>query len=448
MQKSSNKIKEAVGTIVKPVVSLTEKFNVLMKKLEQKTSRNESVAEVDGFVNKLLEEAKDAEKGLFAFFGEMLFIHHLSESMASLENELTLVEILGEQTFQFLKPAFVGIYMNRPEKNFIAAYQHPSEMNIPWDSVKDLAEENFPDGEAMLSMNKRLNRKFFSLLIVPLRTTSEKLGIMVVGKKGRGGNFLPNEVSLVIAGASLISFMLSNMKLHQKILKDEKLVAIGNTIAGLSHDIKNMLNNLEGGQSLLEIGVDEKDFDTIRTGMGIINRSYERMKSLVLSMIDYSRERELESKQMDLNGLIEEIISSNSEIFESGKITVLKDLDSSIPEIYLDPSRMDRLLTNLLSNAVDAVEKKKGKITIGTKFFPEKNMVHIRVEDNGCGIPQGALDKIFDLFYSTKSRGTGFGLAIVQKIVKEHNGTIEVHSKEGKGTTFLIKLPAKHEKQL
>ena len=118
----------------------------------------------------------------------------------------------------------------------------------------------------------------------------------------------------------IIKMCVKKLQKEWKEMKNEKLVAIGKTISGLSHDIRNILTNLEGGINLLEIGLADKDMEVIESAGGMIKRSYEKMKDLVLSMIDYSKERELDLKLTDLNGLIEENISSNSEIFEENKI--------------------------------------------------------------------------------------------------------------------------------
>ena len=427
---------KTVGMIKKPVNFLIEKFNSFMRKLE-KALKKEKVYEIDGFLKELVEEAEDAEKGLFSFFGELLFIHNLTCSLPSLENEVVLFEILGERIKQFLKPDFIVIYVM--DKEFLSLYSYPDE-NIS-ENLKEFGMKEFKNGKASIYENKEINGEFYNFASIPLRTTSEKIGIMLIGRKKI---FREDEIVLVMAGATIVSFMLLNIKLNQERLKNERLITIGEVISGLSHDIRSIMTNLEGGINLLQIGIMDKDMELIKEAGGMIKRSYEKIKDLVLSMVDYSKKKEPELVLTDLNGLIEENINSNSEIFEEKKIKVKKKLDEKLEKIYIDPHRIDRMITNLVLNAVDAVEEGKGEIEIGTKYFPEEKVVHIWVKDNGCGIPERDLDKIFDIFYSTKgSRGTGFGLAIVEKIVKEHNGKIEVDSKLGKGTKFLIKLPVK-----
>lgn len=441
MEKQTKRIKERVETFVKPVGELVEKFNSFMKKLESKASQKEGVVEINGFVRNLLEEVKDAEQGILGFFAEILFMQHLSERMAEVENEITLVEILGERAKDLLKPDFINIFLQRENGSFSLVYSYPEEKSDK--DILKIIEKSFPTGESFIYTNKKLKDGLFSLLVVPLRTTKEKFGSIVIGRQGKR-NFKSEEITLLIAGCSVVSFTISNIKLMQKIIRDEKLVTIGETIASLSHDIKNLLTTLENGVFLLDAGIEDKDFETIVKARDILNRSYKKMKNLVLSMIDYSKEKEVELVSIDLNSLIEDTINSYKEIFREKKIKVILNLDKNLPEVSIDPYRFDRLLSNLIQNSIDAVKEGKGIIKIETKYIEEKKQFLLQIEDNGCGISEKNINRIFDIFYSTKgSRGTGFGLAIVKKIVQEHNGTIEVYSEPGKGTKFILRFPAK-----
>jgi len=165
---------------------------------------------------------------------------------------------------------------------------------------------------------------------------------------------------------------------------------------------------------------------------------------MVLSMVDYAKNRVPDLEPKDLNKLLLEILDHNKTAFAGKRVRIVTAFDQKMPRIYVDPERIDRMVTNLLTNALDAVKEGTGVITLRTRYVREKEIAELSVEDNGKGIPRQALGRIFDLFYSTKgSRGSGFGLAIVQKVVREHSGTTEVSSTLNKGTKFLIRLPAK-----
>jgi len=433
-----DKLKETVSTIVKPVSFFLEKFNQIMQGGVEK----ENVKEVDDFVYSLIEEAKDLEEGMLAFFAEILFMNQLTEKIAEVVNEITLAEILGERIRKFVKTDIIRIYL-LGEKGLSPVYSYPYDKE-KIENLYQLATKSFKRGESLVFPKVNLNRKNFTILSVPLRTTKEKFGQVLIGKRK---NFSKEELPVLISGCSIISFIMSNMRLTQEIIKNEKLVTIGKVISGLSHDIKNYLQKIENGIYLIENGLKENDQKSIKFGIKTLKNSYDKMKNLVLSMIDYSRERELNLQLTDINKLIDGIIKENSEIFKNKKIKIKKEYEKDIPKIYIDPYKIERAIINLLINATDAVEVNKGVIKIGTKYDSGKEIVEIWIEDNGCGINEKNLDKIFDIFYSTKgARGTGFGLAIVQKVIKEHNGIIEVKSKVGKGTKFVLKIPARKTK--
>lgn len=469
MQKSVRKIRKTVETIVKPVVKpvsgLVDIFNSFMRKVEEKVPAKKEGVEIDGFVSTLLDEMKDVEQGIFAFFSEMLFMHHLSEKMAQVENEVTLVSILAERVKEFLKPGFIEVFLSGEDKHsFHLAYHYPSEKEFNPAAVREIAMECFRKGESTIFNSKKIAGKNFSVLTAPLRTTRDRFGTIVVGKKGKN-NLSSREITLVIAGATVVSFSISNIKLVNSIIKNERLVTIGETIAGLSHDIKNILTSLESGIAIMNIamgkndrpGLKEKclcrkcslssscmeDFKMLTEGSRAVKKGYERMKDLVLSMIDYSREREISVRKASINRLVKDVLAGKSEELREKKIRLAEEFDGRIKEVLIDPSRIERMVGNLVNNAIDAVKGKAGVIKAGTRFSADRSYVMMWIEDNGRGIPEGSINRIFDVFYSTKgAKGTGFGLAIVQKIVREHGGTIEVKSTVNKGTRFLIKIPA------
>lgn len=426
------KIIKLEDVVIKPVSNLIERFNLFIKNIERK----EKIIEVDGFISNLLEELKDVEKGILGFFGEILFMYHLSERMVSIENEISLVEILGERTKEFLKPDFIKIYLTTIDNKISSAYSYPVDFNDEF--LIKIVNESFEKGESFL-YEKKINGKFYSILLIPLRTTKEKYGLFLIGKE-RKKSFSPEEIALMIAGSVVISFSISNIKLMQKMIVHERLVMIGQLISGLSHDLRNILTKFENGIYFIETGLEEKDAEDIKIGKEILKKNYIKLKEFVLSMVDYSKEREVTLSEVDLNMLIDDVISYFETSLKEKNVKIIKELDEKLKIVKVDKYRIERMLSNLIQNSIDAVKENEGIIKIKTNSLV--NSFQIIVEDNGCGIPEKNLDKIFDIFFTTKgSRGTGFGLAIVEKVVKEHNGKIDVFSKLGEGTTFTITLP-------
>ncbi|MCM8821901.1 MAG: ATP-binding protein [Candidatus Omnitrophica bacterium] len=431
--------------VIKPVEFLADRFNLLVKDLEQRTSTKEKISEVDSFVDGLLENMKTVEKSFYPFLSEILLVHNLAESMATLVNELELLNILGGQIQKFMKVDIVAGFLKHEDKDaLISGYRFaPEGFSFP-EEFNLFAKERFNAGEVQLYENTKIGSKKFTLLITPLRTTSEKFGVFIVGRKRSRGIFTPEETTLIIAGCTMVSFALSNFKLNQKILRDKQLVILGQTIGSISHDIKNLLTGFEGGLEMINNGLKDRDFQEIETGAGIFGRSYQRMKSMVLSMLDYARNKPPDLVLSDFNKIVADSVSIVKQSFKDRDIKIIENYDPIVPELALDPERIDRMVSNLLINAIDAVEARKGIITITTRYIPETKVIEFEISDNGKGIPEEAIEKIFDLFYSTKgSRGTGFGLAIVQKVVQEHEGKIMVRSRLKEGTTFTIQLPVR-----
>jgi len=432
--------------VIKPVEFLADRFNVLVKELEHKITSSEKVSEVDGFVDNLLNSMKTVEKSYYPLLSEVVLIHSLAESLAELANDLELLNILGAQIQKTMKVDFiVGFLFNEEQKNLVPGYKFlPDNFLLP-EEFYSFAKEQFHSGEVKLYENTPIGNRKFNLIVSPLRTTSEKFGIFFVGKKSSRGTFSAEDTTLIIAGCTMVSFALSNFRLNQKILRDKQLVLLGQTIGSISHDIKNILTGLEGSIEMINDGLKDKDFKTIETASIVLNRSYQKMKTMVLSMLDYARDRAPNLKISDFNKTVADSIAVIKESFKDKNIKIIEDYDQSLPSVGIDPERIDRMISNIVVNAIDAVEENKGIVSISTRYIPEAKVIELKVSDNGKGIPKNALNKIFDLFYSTKgTRGTGFGLAIVQKVVKEHEGKIEVESEINKGTTFTIQLPVRN----
>ena len=437
-------MKKTFGNIVKPMGSLAEIFNFFMKKTDAGDSRGENSVEADNFVNLLLDEMKDAEQGVFAFFTEFLSMQNLADSMVQIENEVALAGILTGRIKEFLKPDFVGTFLSDSDTESLRLVScHPSGKKRLSQGLQGVARECFRVGESRLYKKKVIEGDNFSLLAIPLKTTRERYGTVLVGKKG-SNMFSAEDATLIMAAAAVVSFAVSNMKLMHSLIKNERLVTIGETIGGLSHDIRNMLNSIENGISVIDTAYRKNDYEMMGEGMVVVKNGYERVKNLVLSMIDYSRGWEINLQKADINGLLKKSMNGQADAIKKNKIKVYESYDEDVPLLYFDTERIDRMFSNLVQNSIDAVAGKKGVIKTGTRFLKKEKVLEIWVKDNGLGIPEYNLDKIFDIFYSTKgSRGTGFGLAIVQKIVREHKGTIRVQSVQGKGTSFFVRIPAK-----
>lgn len=231
-----------------------------------------------------------------------------------------------------------------------------------------------------------------------------------------------------------------------QLLEAERLAAVGQTVAGLAHAIKNISGGLRGGAYVLEKGIELKNEKYLHQGWDMIKGNVSRIKDLSLDLLNYAKEREPDYQKCDPNRLVEEVYEWIKQTADLNQIEIDLDLDESIHEVLLDREAIHRCLLNLSMNAIDACLEKYsdedlGKITMRTSK-PQDWAVEFQVLDNGCGMNVETKQKIFQYFFSTKgSKGTGLGLMLTKKIIDEHKGQIEVDSEEGKGSIFSIKLP-------
>lgn len=237
-------------------------------------------------------------------------------------------------------------------------------------------------------------------------------------------------------------------KSQARLLQTEKLASLGKMSAGIAHEINNPLQVVKGYAEQLRLVTDVKDADPrVSSYIDKIERSCKRMEKIVSQMSDYSRTKQPTSVKCSVNGVICDVAKSTAEKLAAKAIHLDLDLCPENPLIAAAAIRVDQLLVNLIDNARGAIAEKpncregEGRITISTVCSATE--VEIRVADNGIGIRQSDLPKIFDPFYSTKppGSGTGLGLSIVHEVVQEMSGTITCRSTRDVGTTMVISIP-------
>ncbi|MBW2005653.1 MAG: response regulator [Deltaproteobacteria bacterium] len=245
-------------------------------------------------------------------------------------------------------------------------------------------------------------------------------------------------------------------RLQEELITSERLAATGQTVAGLAHYIKNILNGLKGGTYVLNVALDKSDTDKIKNGWTMIERNVGRISDLVLDLLAYSKERKPEKENCFPNEIVKEVSALMESRAREGNIEIETDLDPLLGEVFIDPKAIHRSLLNLVSNAIDAcifdsTSKKHWQVKV-TSAIDKNHIIKFEVTDNGMGMDEETREKVFSSLFSTKGeRGTGLGLLVTEKIIKENGGKINVASKRGSGATFTIYLPyqevAKRSKQ-
>jgi len=233
--------------------------------------------------------------------------------------------------------------------------------------------------------------------------------------------------------------------LQKELVNSERLAAVGQTVAGMAHGIKNILNGFKGGRYLVDIGIDKNNVDKLKNGWDMIKRNIEQTSELVMDLLSYSKEREPDYKACYPNDIADdvcELVQGNAQDYE---IDIVKDFSDQVGEVILDPTTVHRALMNLVGNAIDACifdDEIDKKHQVHVRTAREGRFITFEVEDNGCGMDEDVKKRLFSSFFSTKgAKGTGLGLLVTHKLVEENSGEIDVRSSVGEGTAFTIRLP-------
>ena len=234
--------------------------------------------------------------------------------------------------------------------------------------------------------------------------------------------------------------------LEKELLKSERLAAVGQTVAGLAHGIKNILHGLKGGSYLVDIGIKKDESEKLKKGWEMIKRNIGRTSNLVMDLLSYSKERQPEFEACLPNEIADDVCTLLQDKARENNVKLVRDFDDSIGEVLMDPNSVHEVLLNLMSNAVDAClfdEDTSKNFRVDLKTALEKdNVIKFEISDNGVGMDEEVVRKLFTSFFSTKGhRGTGLGLMVTHKLIEEHNGSIDVNSQPGKGTTITVRMP-------
>jgi signal transduction histidine kinase/pSer/pThr/pTyr-binding forkhead associated (FHA) protein len=257
------------------------------------------------------------------------------------------------------------------------------------------------------------------------------------------GRFNEDLLRLMIAIARQSALAVEDNRYQQALVKAERLAAVGQTIAILSHHIKNILQGVRGGSYLIDMGLKDHNEELLRKGWTIVEKNQEKIYHLVMDMLTFSKERQPVLRAADLNETVGDVCELLQGRAEELNVALDWQPAAEMPKMSFDAEGIHRAVLNIVGNALDAVEgRPEAKVCVTTAYDSEVSMVLVTVADNGPGIPPELLPQIFNIFESTKgARGTGIGLAVSQKIIREHGGEIHVESHPGEGARFVLEWP-------
>jgi PAS domain S-box-containing protein len=266
------------------------------------------------------------------------------------------------------------------------------------------------------------------------------------------------EMKWIQCGASLFQFqgeeaILVNImditrakELENMVRVKSKMVSLGRVAAGIAHEIRNPLTGINSYIYTLEDLLDTDVFESeniqiMKNILGQIQVASNKIESVIKSVLDFSRPGAPSMGLISLNQSLEAAMKLSAVSLRKKGIKIEKSLESDLPQCYGDTHLIEQVILNLFDNAVKAMGKNDASKLIMIKTYSKDKNIYIQISDSGSGIPLAIRDKIFDPFFTTETDGSGIGLAISQRIVNDHNGSIKVDSSKWGGAEFTIELP-------
>jgi signal transduction histidine kinase len=312
-----------------------------------------------------------------------------------------------------------------------------------------MRDARFATGNSITRFNIR------EVVCVPMKGRHETHGVLFLdtvtntkrlvaeGKEEPTSKLTEEHLSLAIAIAHQAALAVEETRYHQAMVQGERLAAIGQTIAALSHHIKNIMQGIVFGSDMVRSAMTDHDDNLLQKGWRLVEKNQGKIHDLVMDMLSFSKEREPAIEYVDLNKVVDDVVEVVRGRAEERKVRLDVRLSTNMPLVPADPDGVHKAVLNIVSNALDAVDdREEPYVGVQTLMEPGGQWARIVVLDHGPGIPQEQLADIFKPFTSTKgSRGTGLGLPVSRKIFREHGGDVVVESKVGKGSKFILRLP-------
>ncbi len=290
---------------------------------------------------------------------------------------------------------------------------------------------------------------------IPLIASQRVVGFLCLLDDRVPEAFASDELAAMLDVGEQAAITIENSRLYEKMKERDRLAALGEMAAGLAHEIRNPLGAIKGAAQYLDpAGMPTGDAEILN----IIVEEVNRLDAVVAQFLDYSRPFPSAASGKFQDTDLNDVLWKTLKLIENDlpkSIAVELDLTPGLPPVHADAEQLKQVFINLALNAVQAMPD-GGRLTVRTRrpHAPielglsestprySADQVEVRFADTGAGIPEESLDRIFIPFYTTKTKGTGLGLAISQRIVKGHGGAIEVQSRVGEGTEFILRFPS------
>ncbi|MGD2175159.1 MAG: GAF domain-containing sensor histidine kinase [Candidatus Brocadiaceae bacterium] len=376
----------------------------------------------------------------------------LNETVKEITEEARKVTGAQRSLVLFLKgdrPALHGQFTlkGKPQKVVIELDENSAvgfaALNNQMVNLRDIYQKPPPPGVPAFNRDydEKCRCKTHSFLAVPVNDPGGRVIGVITAVNARKGYFSSDDEWFMGQYATEVALAAEKQKFIQQSVSALRLASIGETVAGLSHCIKNIAQALRAGSYVIKKAIGSGDLQQVNVAWEILDRHIERLADLSMDVLAHDPEVRRRSKGGGLNGLVEHVVDLFREEARARAIDIRFDPGEDVPAARFDAMGVYRCTVNLISNALDACPLSDGVVTVSTGRTGEAELM-LSVADNGQGMDAETKEAVFELFQTTKAdKGVGLGLPTVAEIVRKHNGRIEIETAAGEGTIFRVFIP-------
>ncbi|HPW77391.1 MAG TPA: HAMP domain-containing sensor histidine kinase [Candidatus Omnitrophota bacterium] len=361
-------------------------------------------------------------------------IHEIGRIYDAITDKSVLIGFFLQTVIQFIPSQKAYLFLAGPDKRLWLeeAILGPKEASP---QLLQSVQQAFDKGKPSVQKG---------MLFLPMIARNMSIGVACFE---RDGDFTPKELEMGFDFVSEFSGALKNILLFEENIRMERLAAIGQTMAMLVHEIKNILQLAKFSDEMIRMGIHEKNEKFLTRGIEKLGKTLKDMDGFIGEITSLSKDYQLEPEVVSIPALIEELKNDLSERAEAVSVKLEFSTEEDFPEVQGDSRALYRAILNLVKNAFEAFKNKPDACIKVFARLVDSERYEVSVQDNGAGMPDEVKVRLFETFFSTKGkRGTGLGLMVVSRTVNMHRGTVAVESQPGVGTKFTLTLPRIFEK--
>lgn len=431
----------------------------------------QSLVDASFFRNKF-----DYEKSVSEFSDSLPSLLNVKEITRHLMQTINKT-LFNESGYLFICDRESGLYENcytfengNMEKKEITLDEEQPLFNYLYMHKKEIFKEDIITLDYYRESKEELLRLFDDLnasIVFPLFFKDDLLGLLFLGEKKSGQMYTTDDINFIKTTVSQTAISIKNSfsfelvedyaielekknqilkNIQEQLIHTEKMSAIGQLAAGIAHEIRNPLNIIEGARYYLSSQLENGNSDSSVTDyLEYIQNEVIRTNRLIDQLLNFAKIDHGNSEDVDINNIMENVLVLSRKQIQDAGVRLYKDMKEDLPRVKGDSGQLWQVLINLLMNAIQSINT-EGEIRIETGILEnyynsDADYVYAKITDNGSGIDDYDMPRIFDPFFTKKASGTGLGLSVSYKIIESHKGNILVSSKVGEGTSFILQLP-------